>query len=63
MAAIGGLKLGVGGRWALTGACRVCGYPLRPGADYCRTCDANYRAAMRKAKLVLPRARKHKKVP
>lgn len=37
--------------------CRVCGWDLRPGAHFCRTCDAGYAAAMRKAKLAYPRRR------
>jgi hypothetical protein len=36
--------------YVLAGECRVCGWPLRPSADQCRACDADYWRAMRKAK-------------
>jgi hypothetical protein len=36
--------------YVLAGACRVCGWPLRPSAVTCRWCDDAFDRAMRKAK-------------
>jgi hypothetical protein len=38
--------------------CRCCGWALRPGAEFCRACDAAYTAAMRKAKTYGQRAKR-----
>lgn len=37
-------------------ACRVCGWDVRAGADFCRACDAAYEDAMRKAKRPIRRS-------